>query len=144
MLLRNLDQLNTKKRYQCENKRCVTKFRHQSAANFVENDSQADAVQQIFFLFFFQDIARFIFPLYSYMMKALWHQHWDKFTFPDNISCDRRADARVFVSGYGQCNLTIYLPKWTWHFGRHNYTILYCKLNILFLKARIETCLMQN
>lgn len=90
-------------------------------------------------------LSRFIF-IYVYMMKALWRQHLDKFTFPDNISCkkEERMPSNLCLDERGQKNLTVYLPKWTPHLGRHNYTILYCKLNILLLKARIETCLMEN
>lgn len=55
-----------------------------------------------------------------------------------------RMPSYLCLDGGGQKNLIVYPPKWTQHLGRHNYAILYCKLNILLLKARIETCLMEN
>ena len=50
-------------------------------------------------VWFFWDSFCEIYLLYIFkLMKALWHQSSDKITFPANISCKRRANARGLIS----------------------------------------------
>lgn len=103
-----------------------------------------NSLSSFYCLNFFRQLLRDLFPLHIQVDESFVTSDFGN----NHISGEYFSRARNWcplIDSWMDKEIILFtLVKWTWHFGRRNYTILYCKLNILFLKARIETWLMRN